>query len=365
MKEIRAILDTYQHKDPGVGAALATVVHVEGSSYRRTGARMLILDNGTWVGGISGGCLEGDALKRARLAIAQGKPRIVTYDTTNEDDYQIGVGLGCNGVISVLLAPIDANVPTPINLLTACVDGPRQTNVLLTVLKAAADSDLPIGTMLRYEGPDSLTLFGTSADELAQTIRQFVAKGKSAPVTVNVPGGALEVFVEVMLPVPHVVLLGQQYDVYPMVRLVNELGWQSTVVANPQKVTRALFGSASALVAPADFDSIAVDEQTAFVLMAHDFNADKANLPRALATNAPFVGVLGPRVRTERMMGELADEGIVVPQTERLHAPIGLDIGAVSPEEIALSVMAEIRATLSGRNGSFLRLRQAPIHERE
>lgn len=365
MKEIRAILDTYQQKAPGVGAALATVVHVEGSSYRRTGARMLILDNGTWVGGISGGCLEGDALKRARLAIAQGQPGIVTYDTTNEDDYQIGVGLGCNGIISVLLAPIDPDVPTPIDLLTACATGPRQTNILLTLLKAPANSNLPIGTMLRYDGPDSLTPFGAAADELGQTIRTFVKKGKSAPVSLNVPEGVLEVFVEVMLPVPHVVLMGQQYDVYPMVRLVNELGWQTTVVANPQKVTRALFGSANALIAPADFDSITIDDQTAFVLMAHDFNTDKANLPRALATGAPFVGVLGPRVRTERMMDELADEGTVVPVTDRLHAPIGLDIGAVSPEEIALSVMAEIRATLSGRDGSFLRLRQAPIHERD
>jgi xanthine dehydrogenase accessory factor len=362
MKEIRAILDAYDRKSPDTRAALATVVHVEGSSYRRTGARMLIQDNGTWVGGISGGCLEGDALKRARLVMAQGKPTLVTYDTTDDDGYQIGVGLGCNGIISVLLAPIDPDVPSAIEQLRTCATGPRQTNVLLSVLKSPSPN-VPIGTVLRYDGPASLAAFGS--DTLDADIQSFIKKGKSGTVTLNVPSGSMEVFVEVMRPVPHVVLMGQQYDVYPMVRLINELGWQATVVANPQKVSQAMFSTANALVAPADFDQIAIDDQTAFVLMAHDYNTDRANLPRALGTGAPYVGVLGPRVRTERMISELAAAGTSVQETDRLHAPIGLDIGAASPEEIALSVMAEIRAALSEREGSFLRLRKAPIHERE
>lgn len=365
MKEIRTIIEAYARKPANVRAALATVVHVEGSSYRRTGARMLIMDNGTWVGGISGGCLEGDALKRARLVMAQGKPSIVTYDTTNDDDYQIGVGLGCNGIISVLIAPIADAAPLTIEQLRTCTTGPRQTHVLLTVLKTPADLSLTIGDVMRYDGSDSLTAFGTIAGELSQPVESFVTKGKSAPVSLNVPGGKLDLFVEVMPPVPHVVLMGQQYDVYPMVRLVNELGWQATVVANPQKVSQTLFASANALVPPAEFDRIAIDDQTAFVLMAHDYNTDKANLSRALATAAPYVGVLGPRIRTERMMAELTAEGAAVEDTDRLHAPIGLDVGAVSPEEIALSVMAEIRAVLAGREGAFLRLRQAPIHERD
>ena len=108
MKEIKSILKAYQNLDHSTTrAALATVVRVEGSSYRRTGARMLVMDDGTWVGGISGGCLEGDALKRARLAIAKTQASLVTYDTTEDDAHQIGVGLGCNGIIDVLLAPIE------------------------------------------------------------------------------------------------------------------------------------------------------------------------------------------------------------------------------------------------------------------
>ena len=367
MKEISAIVDAYQRMNPTARAALATVVYVEGSSYRRTGARMLIMDNGMWVGGISGGCLEGDALKRAQLAMAQAKPTIVTYDTTEDDAYQIGVGLGCNGIISVLISPIDPAAPVAIDLLTSCVSGPRRTQVLLTVLKSPAGSALGMGQMIHYDGPESLHVFGDEAigSAINQTIRAFLKKGKSAPATIDLPAGKLELFVEVMLPVPHVVVMGQQYDVYPLVRLINELGWQATIVANPQKVTRALFASANALVPPADFDQIAIDDQTGFVLMAHDFTTDKANLPRALATSAPFVGVLGPRVRTERMISEWATEGVHIEETDRLHAPVGLDIGATSPEEIALSIVAELKTVLSGRGGASLRLRQAPIHERE
>ncbi|WP_375447997.1 XdhC family protein [uncultured Fibrella sp.] len=370
MKEITNILTAYQNMDPTrTKAALATVVRVEGSSYRRTGARMLIMDNGVWVGGISGGCLEGDALKRARLAMAQAKPTLVTYDTTEDDAYQIGVGLGCNGIIDVLISPIDATQPTAIDLLKACVSSARQTHILLTITQLSGEfNGLSIGGMYRYTGTGSLSIFGddTVTAALDEVIRRYVAKGKSAPARLDLPDGRLlEIFVEVIPPVPHVVVMGQQYDVYPLVRLINELGWQATVVANPQKVTKAFFSQANALVPPAEFDTIAIDDQTAFVLMAHDFNTDRANLPKALGTKAPFIGVLGPRVRTERMVSELAAEGVFISLEERVHAPVGLDIGATSPEEIALSIVAEIKAVLSGRDGSSLRLRQAPIHERE
>jgi len=370
MKEISNILTAYQNMNPATTkAALATVVRVEGSSYRRTGARMLIMDNGMWVGGISGGCLEGDALKRARLAMAQAKPTLVTYDTTDDDAYQIGVGLGCNGIIDVLISPIDATEPTAINLLEDCVASDRQTHILLTVTQVnGLVEGITIGDMRVYSGPESLSVFGDeqAIELLDNVVRKYIAKGKSAPVSLGLSEGrSIELFVEVIPPVPHVVVMGQQYDVYPLVRLINELGWQATVVANSQKITKAFFSQANALVAPADFNTIPVDEQTAFILMAHDFNTDRANLPKALATNAPFVGVLGPRVRTERMVTELAAEGVFISLEERVHAPVGLDIGATSPEEIALSIVAEIKAVLSGRDGSSLRLRQAPIHERE
>src|SRR4051812_11904494 len=134
MKEIKAIISAYDAiNSSGTRAALATVVRVEGSSYRRTGARMLVLDNGTWIGGISGGCLEGDALKRARIAINNDHPTLITYDTTDNDPHQIGVGLGCNGIIDVLFTPLDRSDPNnPVEVLKRCTHSNRETHVLLT-----------------------------------------------------------------------------------------------------------------------------------------------------------------------------------------------------------------------------------------
>ncbi|AQG78814.1 XdhC family protein [Spirosoma montaniterrae] len=365
MKEIVAIVNAYDALDHATTrAALATVVRVEGSSYRRTGARMLIADNGRWVGGISGGCLEGDALKRARLAIAQTKPTLVTYDTTDDDAYQIGVGLGCNGIIDVLITPLDPNTTNPVHILKSCVEDSRQTHVLLTVTNAPGV--LPQGEIIRYEGRDSLNGLGdeAAANQLAQTVEEHLAQQKSAPASVTMANGqTLEVFVEVMLPVPQLVLMGQQYDVYPLVRLINELGWQAVVVANPQKVSQAMFAEATSIVQPDAFQTIAFDAQTAIVLMAHDYKTDKYNLPKALATVAPFIGILGPRKRTDKIFAELTAEGLFTGETDRIHAPVGLDIGAASPEEIALSIVAEVRAVLSGREGMSLRLRNAPIHD--
>ena len=382
MKEISSILDAYNSLDSATTqAALATVVRVEGSSYRRTGARMLIMDNGNWIGGISGGCLEGDALKRARLAIAAARPTLVTYDTTEDDAYQIGVGLGCNGIIDVLIAPLNPAIPGPLDMLNQCAQATRQTHTLLTVTRLT-DGDankLPIqnhgqpgprqGDMIRYEDRESLTVFDDEAveNQLEQTIRKYVSKGKSASVQLDTATGqSLEVFIEIIPPVPHVILMGQQYDAVPLVRIINELGWQCTLIANPQKVTQTLFASANAIVPPDEFDSLTFDDHTAIVLMAHDFKTDKANLPKALATGVPFVGILGPRVRSERMVSELAGDGVTVSLGDaRIHAPVGVDIGAASPEEISLSIVAEIRAALSGRDGAFLRLRPTTIHERE
>src|SRR5450432_1799603 len=135
MKEIKAIIKAYDTIETSTtNAALATVVRVEGSSYRRTGARMLVMDDGVWVGGISGGCLEGDALKRARLAIAKSEPSLVTYDTTEDDAYQIGVGLGCNGIIDVLFTPLQfQNKSNPVEVLKSCIAANRQTHILIAI----------------------------------------------------------------------------------------------------------------------------------------------------------------------------------------------------------------------------------------
>lgn len=374
MKEIRAIIDTYNSiNKQKTRAALATVVRVEGSSYRRTGARMLVMDDGLWVGGISGGCLEGDALKRARFAIARSESTLITYDTTEDDEHQIGVGLGCNGIIDVLFTPLDyENNKNPVEMLKSCMKSRRKTHVLVTItgLKNIRFDNLKSGDVIEYDGLESLHNIQDEKLKLSvnQAIENQIIIGKSAPIKLAVEqAGKMEIFIEILPPEIHLVLMGNQYDVYPLTRLVKEMGWRVTIVANPLKVNSKISSIADEIVLPENFTDILFDSHTAIVLMSHDYKTDKYNLPKALKTDSPFIGMLGPKVRSEKIFIELANEGLPISENnfERIHAPVGLDIGAVSPEEIALSLIAEVRASFSKREGIFLRLRQSTIHERD
>ena len=374
MKEIKAIIDTYDTIDKNkTKAALATVVRVEGSSYRRTGARMLVMDDGVWVGGISGGCLEGDALKRARFAITRSESTLITYDTTEDDEHQIGVGLGCNGIIDVLFTPIDYNSEkNPVEILKTCMQSRRKTHILITItgLKNVNLDNLKAGNVIEYMGLESLAHIQNEViiKQISDAVESQILIGKSAPLKFNLEiGGKLEIFIEILPPEIHLILMGNQYDVYPLTRLVKEMGWRVTIVANPLKVNSKISRIADEIVPPDDFTDLFFDDHTAVVLMSHDYKTDKYNLPKALKSNAPFIGMLGPRIRSEKIFKELSEEKIIISEAsfERIHAPVGLDIGAVSPEEIALSLIAEIRASFSNREGNFLRLRQSTIHERE
>ena len=372
MKEIKAIISAYDKVDKAANqAALATVVRVEGSSYRRMGARMLVLDNGIWVGGISGGCLEGDALKRARLAISKAEPSLITYDTTEDDAYQIGVGLGCNGIIDVLFTPLNfEDKNNPVEILKRCVTANRQTLVLITITGGEGEwPHIKPGGAIQYHGLESLRVFenATLETQLHGAIIGQVESGKSTPWQIELPGGKkLSVFIEILLPDIHLVLMGHQYDIYPLARLAKEIGWPVTVVSNPLKVNVTFSGMVDAVIGYEKLNEINIDQYTAVVLMAHDYKTDKMNLPKAIGTSAFYIGLLGPRVRSEKMFNELAAEGKPVNEQNmaRIYAPAGLDIGAISPEEIALSIVAEIKTVFAKREGGFLKLRHAPIHER-
>ena len=372
MKEIKAIIKAYDAIDKVENhAALATVVRVEGSSYRRTGARMLVLDNGTWVGGISGGCLEGDALKRARLAINSSLPTLITYDTTEDDPHQIGVGLGCNGIIDVLFTPLDLyDENNPVEVLKSCVKANRETHILITVTRLSGVwPDVKPGDVIKYTGPENLHIFRDTLVErqLNQAIIRQLSESKSAPGRFESEDGKIaEAFIEILPPEISLVLMGHQYDVYPLSRLLKEIGWRVSIVADLQKVNAHIMVLADEIVAPAAFTDLTIDDHTAIILMSHDYKTDKNNLPKALSTAAPFIGMLGPRVRSEKIWRELAEEGRPVSKQDlkRVYAPVGLDIGAVTPEEIALSLAAGVKASMAGREGIFLRLLQSPIHPR-
>ena len=362
MKEIRTIVSAWQTIDfQKTRAALATVVRVEGSSYRRAGARMLVLDNGTYLGGISGGCLEGDALRRAQKGIALRRPSVITYDTTQDDDYQIGVGLGCQGIVDVLFTPLEPDDPgCPLRIL-AGVTGIRQPAVVVTVTGASRETLL--GKTCRYTDEiafrEALPL-GPLESQVLGDIHQAQIERQSR----SVEYGEIRLFIEIILPAVHVVAYGGNYDMRTLLRQTRELGWDSTVVLQTARTDKSLVEAATTVLDSKGSATPLIDEYTAVLLMSHDYRTDMLNLQRVLPTCVSYIGMLGPRKRAERLFAALAETGSPLGEEDlrRVYAPAGLDIGAATPEEIALSILAEIRSHFSRRQGSSLRLRDGSIY---
>ena len=363
MKEINDIIKAYNQLDTGQHkVAMATVIHVEGSSYRRSGARMLVQDNGIWTGGISGGCLEGDALKKAQHCMLQKDVKTVRYDTTNNDEKQIGVGLGCNGIIDVLLSPIEHNDDhNPIKILASCVND-RHVNCLVSVIHSELNS-LQAGRMYKYgDKKTSLPTYEMVGfpDALTIDIKSALSAKKSTVKAYD----KLSVFIEILKPTINVVLFGYQYDIYPLLKIGNELGWNMSVACKQAKMTKTMQSLSKQL--HFDRSNIEYDDHTAFILMAHDYKTDKNNLLMALQSNVPYIGMLGPVKRKNKALDELHTLGhsFSAEQLNRLYNPVGLDIGAATPEEIALAILAEIRTHFSSKNGASLRQKAGTIHER-
>lgn len=366
MKEITRILEVYEQVDFAERkAALATVVWVEGSSYRRPGARMLITDDGRWEGAISGGCLEGDALRKARQVMRDGSPIVVTYDTMDDDANSFGVGLGCNGIIDVLIEPIDpADAQNPIELLREFVQK-RDVRVLATVLKADDSTRLTPGTRFVLTEQDNNVPNWLQAD-----MQDTFTTGKPMTKPFGVSLGTVVVFIERIDPGIELIIFGAGYDVVPVAKLARELGWQVTVTddcvahLSPKRfpvATCVLFADRAAVI-----DQLSITERTAAVLMSHNFNYDRAVLQALLATDVPYIGMLGPRKRFDRMRDEFekADLFFTNSDVDRVHSPIGLDLGAETPDEIALSIIAEVKTFFTKRAGGFLKDKSGPIHER-
>lgn len=363
MKEIKAIVAAYDSIDlHTTRAALATVVRVEGSSYRRTGARMLVLDDGTYLGGISGGCLEGDALRKALKAIQQNKPSIVTYDTTQEDDHQVGVGLGCNGIIDVLYTPLLAeNASNPLQILRS-LTGIREPVILVTITNSDTHPEALAQTILYQNDRQLLDAFAlpSIAPSVLNDLHLCMDEGRSASKLYE-ESGTTRVFIERITPAIRLLMYGSHYDMHPLARLAHELGWETTAITNRSKAAKELFNHAQVIDRSGE-DRISTDAYSAAVLMNHDLATDGRQLKLLLDTDIPYIGLLGPRKRSLRLMEML---GSPTGAESRIFAPAGLDIGALSPEEIALSIAAEIQSCFAGRQGSSLRLKQGSIHDHE
>ena len=371
MKEIKEIIRAFDEaQQQGKKTALATVVHVEGSSYRRAGARMLITEEGQLTGAISGGCLEGDALRKALFVMTQQKTMLVTYDTMDEDDATLGVGLGCNGIIQVLIEPIDVSKENnPMQFLKA-VAGQRQSSVLVTLFSLQDKKAQQPGTCLlikenTIEGHspffnEQLELDAQSAFENHTiSFKNYISEKESYTA-----------FIEFIKPPVSLIILGAGNDVMPLVQMAGVLGWESTVVdGRPSYAKKERFTSAcQVLVSKPEnvLDKLTIDDQTVFLLMTHNYNYDLAMLRALLNKDVVYIGSLGPRKKLDRMLNELSEEGITLSEKQRsmIYGPVGLDIGAEAPEEIALSILAEIKAVLAGKQGQSLRTTSEEIHAR-
>jgi len=379
MKEFKIILAEFDRTDLSQRkAALATVVKVSGSSYRSPGARMLITDDGRWTGSISGGCLEGDALRKARQVMTSGKPLTVTYDTHEESNQNLGIGLGCNGIIDVLIEPIEpAQQNNPIETFKDFINT-RQPVALATIfaVHAAENEPLPAdpGEKLLITD-DGNTLRTFKNDKLADIIKKdlgatFQSK-KSEAKTYIIDNISVEVFLELVQPSVELIIFGGGFDARPVSQLAKTLGWQVTVTDEcVAHIAPLFFPDADNLslcqrqYIERDFP---VSPYTACILMSHNYEYDRDVLRTLLKTPTPYIGILGPRKRFDKMLAEFGSQQITVTATDlhRIHSPIGLDIGAETPDEIALSIISEIQSKFAARSGGYLKYRTGPIHHRD
>lgn len=365
MTESQSIVDAFRRLGQGQQVALATVVCIEGSSYRRPGARMLVTENGETTGVLSGGCLERDVTERARQVMQTGQPLVVRYDTTNEDDIVWGLGLGCNGIVDILIEPATKqHVAGLMQLLAECAESDT-CGAVATVFHVEGDVETSLGAraQLYPDGTvDGLLMSESIFDELREATNSIVKR-------YEVPGGYVDIFLEVIQPRTRLVIFGAGHDVLPVVDLARSIRWHTTVVDTRARVSsRERFVNADAVVLgrPEDvLDQVTLSERTIVVMMTHNYLHDLELLRNLLPLPLRYLGCLGPKRRTERLLLEVTagDERLANAYLRRLHAPIGLDIGAETSEEIALSIVSEIKAVLSQRTGSQLREREGTIHE--
>ena len=364
MKEITDIINAFDKaQTEGKQTALATVVHVEGSSYRKEGARMLITEDGELTGAISGGCLEGDALRKALFVMHEKKAKLVVYDTSNEDDVEVGFQLGCNGIIQVLIEPINVAQPNhPISLLKEALS--TRNNAIVVTVFSLNRATYQKGTCLLLKENDPVVQT-INDDKLLNLIsddaKKALQENKSSIKNYVYDEIDLTAFINIIKPQITLVIIGAGNDAMPLVKMGELLGWKVMIVdGRPDYANTKRFSSGCQVIVSKPekiFSSIDIDDQTLFVLMTHNYNYDLAMLRQLIIRKVRYIGLLGSRGKISRMIEELRNERMDIDsELSKIYSPVGLNLGAESPEEIALSIVAEIQTILF--NGSAKHLGQ-------
>lgn len=356
VRELRDILQAFDALPGDQTAVLASVVHTQGSTYRRPGARLLVLPDDEMIGLISGGCLEGDLLEHAIQVRGSQAPRLVHYDATAEDDVVWGLGLGCAGVVDVLLEPVSQARPGPLSVLRAWREH-RETGALATGL-----TEPWFGRHWALH-PDG-RLDGDPDDDLRAALAECLESGRGRQL--RAAGGRIGI--EIARPPLRLVIFGAGPDAVPVAKLALSLGWEVELSdPRPAHAQPERFPGARVRCAPADeaVAQVGIQHDTYTIVMTHHYLHDRALLADLLPSAAPYIGLLGPRQRADDLVAKLLEDGIPLTeeQLDRLHGPAGIDLGGEGPESIALSLVAEIQAVAEGRPGGWLRARKGPIHE--
>ena len=356
---IQRIIETYEKwRHEGRVLVQATVYDTEGSTYSKTGHRILIADNGDYQGLISGGCLEGDLAEHAKRVIATGRAETITYDMRDEADELWGLGIGCNGLIRVLLqrlTPVEDYEPfeTLARHMTATNEA-----VCATVIESDTAA-LPPGATL-FDSVESSKSWQVS-DEFKGMLRdqcaQLVQDQGACLHRLDSEAGRFTVLCTILRPLQRILVLGAGLDAQPLVEMAARIGWLVTIADHrPAYLQRGGFKDARVrlhLKPDKLSESLDLSQFRAVVVMSHHLKTDLTYLKQLATIDIEYLGVLGPRARRERLLSELDAQSVLL--RSRLRGPVGLDIGADSPESIALSILAEVHGVLAGRISHALR----------
>ncbi len=332
--ELKKIIQAYElAREEGIKTVLTTVVALEGSSYRRPGVRMLILENGKMIGAVSGGCVEKEILQQANSVFNTGLPKMMTYDGRYR--------LGCEGILYILIEPFqpDNNFPAS---FWAAIKARDSFNILSCFIKK------------------------DSSDERFGSVFQFSKMSIPARDTFILKND-LEIFEQNLEPCSKLVIIGTEHDAVQLCSFAALTGWEVRVIATPseEKNIRDFPGALEFhAIAPEELSTSTIDDQTVIVLMTHSYVKDLKYLLALKDTQPAYLGLLGPAARRERLLGEFLEHCPEVSDDffDRIHGPAGINIGAETPQEISIAILSEIIAVLRKQEPMPLKNKKGTIH---
>ena len=353
---LSSLLKFYRAHHSDEALVLGTVIATKGSSYRKPGAMILIAADSTYQGLISGGCLEADLAAHAKQVFKDGITCNVVYDMSEGDDFAWGLGLGCDGIIHLMLQRLDKSTGFGF-LQTLDHAWQARAHGLLSLVTASHDAEFGSGDFSLecngdFHAGDSRLMKSTNSSEGSLFSRGHDMSRRYWMDNMSTNKGSVDLLLIPIMPPPALLICGAGHDAVPVARLAVEMGWNCTVVDHRPGFARAdRFPGACDIrqISPEDlYKEITLDRLDAVVLMSHHLGHDRSYLSQVVDAGVAYIGLLGPRARRDRLLGEIDRLDVHV------HGPAGLDIGAEMPESIALAIVAEIHAFWNRRDGKML-----------